>query len=70
MVRSVECLFRKRLPSIITSASNLNSENMRSLIEQCFALNRMMFALAVHTSANGEQGVEDSFQQLIVSIHK
>jgi hypothetical protein len=66
IVRSVEALFRRRLPDVITTATNLTSNNMRTLVDQCLILARMMCALALHASANGQQGVEETFQQIIV----
>jgi hypothetical protein len=67
IVRSVEALFRRRLPDVITTATNLTSNNMRTLVDQCLILARMMCALALHASANGQQGVEETFQQIITS---
>ncbi|XP_064215917.1 large proline-rich protein BAG6 isoform X2 [Tribolium castaneum] len=67
IVRSVETLFRRRLPDIITTATNLNSSNMRTLVDQCLTLAKMMCALTLTASANGQQGVEETFQQIITS---
>ncbi|XP_044253618.1 large proline-rich protein BAG6 isoform X2 [Tribolium madens] len=67
IVRSVETLFRRRLPDIITTATNLNSSNMRTFVDQCLMLAKMMCALTLTASANGQQGVEETFQQIITS---
>lgn len=67
IVRSIELLFRRKLPDIITTAANLNQDNLRSLVNQCLNLAKLMCAMSLNVSANGQQGVEETFQQVIVS---
>ncbi|KAJ8919800.1 hypothetical protein NQ315_006329 [Exocentrus adspersus] len=65
MVRSAEQLFRHRLPNIINIAVNLNPNSVRLLLDQCITTAQQLFALTLTASANGQQGVEQVFEQIM-----
>lgn len=68
MVRSAEQLFRHRLPNIINIAINLNPNSVRLLLDQCITTARQLFSLTLRASANGQQGVEQLFEQIMVGF--
>lgn len=69
MVRSAEELFRSRLPSIINTAVNLSPETVRSLFDQCVVTTKVLLALTLYVSVTGQQGVEQIYEQLMVSTN-
>ncbi|VEN55955.1 unnamed protein product [Callosobruchus maculatus] len=67
LVRSSERVFRQRLPTIINLALRLNvGGNLQLLIQQLLSTAKTLLALALHASANGQQGVEQILDQIIV----
>lgn len=67
MVRSAEQLFRIRLPEIITTAINLSPETVRHLFDLCVTTAKQLLALSLCISVTGQQGVEQTYEQLMVS---
>lgn len=67
MVRSAEQLFRVRLPVIVNAAVNLNPETVRNLFDECVTTAKQLLALTLHVSMSGQQGVEQIYEQLMVS---
>lgn len=68
MLRSAERLLRLRLPEIVTSGVNLTAESVRALLDQCVSATKHLLALALHVSSTGQQGVEQIYEHLMVSI--
>lgn len=66
MVRSAEQLFRQRLPEIITTAMNLTPDTVRTLLNLCVSTAKQLLALTLYASLNGQQGVEQIYEQLMV----
>lgn len=69
MVRTAQELFRQRLPDIINMTINLNPENVRTLLNSCIETAKQLLALTLNASRNGQQGVEQIFEQVMVSIY-
>lgn len=67
MVRSAEQLFRTRLPNIISTAVNLGPDSVRSLFDQCVTTAKQLLALTLYVSVTGQTGVEQIYEQLMVS---
>lgn len=70
VVRSAETLFRQRLPSIINLASTLTTNtaatSIRSLVDQVVTTLKHMCALILRASQNGQPGVEQIFEEIVV----
>lgn len=66
VVRSAEMLFRTRLPNIINLASTLNANNVRLLVDQCTTTLKQLCALILRASLNGQQDVEQVFEEILV----
>lgn len=67
VVRSTQMLLRLRLPNIISLGVSRNPNSLRCLINQCRITARQFFALLLHASANGVQGIEEVLEHVIVS---
>lgn len=60
-------LFTARLPNIISLAASRSPNSLRMLVEQCRITARQFFALILHASANGQAGVEEVLNHIVVS---
>nr|CAI5828195.1 unnamed protein product [Callosobruchus analis] len=70
LVRSSERVLRQRLPTIINLALRLNvAGNLQSLLQELLCMVKTLLALALHASANGQQGVEQILEQMTSIIH-
>ncbi|XP_066144922.1 large proline-rich protein bag6-B isoform X1 [Euwallacea fornicatus] len=83
MVRTIEGFFRQRVPGIIRLAINtgartegnsvqdvsnlLSIQDASNLLSTIWLTVRELLALAVHCSANGQQGVESACEDIMVS---
>nr|CAH7729714.1 unnamed protein product [Callosobruchus chinensis] len=69
LVRSSERVLRQRLPTIIKLALRLTvGGNLQLLLQQLLSTVKTLLALALHASANGQQGVEQILEQIVTSI--
>lgn len=66
IIRSSQLLFRTRLPNIISLAASRNPNSLRMLVDQCSITMRQLCALVLYASANGQQGVEDVLDHIVV----
>lgn len=67
IVRSTQMLFRARLPNIISLAASHSPNSLRMLVEQCRITARQLVALIRNSSVNGELGVMEVIEHMVVS---
>lgn len=68
MVRSSENLFRSRFPELITTAANLESSNVHILIQAFVNTVKDLCALAMRSSASGQEGVEQLHDHILHNL--
>lgn len=68
IVRSTQMLFRARLPNIISLAASNSPNSLRMFVDQCRITARQLCALVLNSSANGQPGVEEVVEHIIVRI--
>lgn len=67
IVRSVQMLFRARLPNIINLAISRSPNALRMLVDQCRITARQLCALILRASSRGQDGVLELYEQIVVS---
>ncbi|CAG9767941.1 unnamed protein product [Ceutorhynchus assimilis] len=71
MSRTIDGFFSQRVPDIIRMAVNSGSRgegsNGQNFVTTVWRAIRELFALAIHCSSEGQRGVEDVFEQIVVS---
>lgn len=68
MVRSSENLLRHRFSELIAIAANLEQSNVQLLIQQFVNLIKDLCALALSNSSNGQEGVEQLSDRILVKF--
>lgn len=74
MVRTIDGFFRQRVPPIIQMAINLRprteageSQDTANFVSNIWSTTRDLLTLAVHCSANGQEGVQNACNQVLMS---